>query len=390
MPVTLALRRVDSGLYGGHGMAIGDEHLGTIVVGGSQAGLAVGYHLARHGLPFVILDAHDHIGDAWRRRWDSLRLFTMARYSALPGMPFPGPPRAYPTKDEVADYLRAYAARFDLPVRTGVRVEHLGRRGDGFELTTGDGDVLTADSVVIATGSAHEPRVPAFAAGLDPGVRQLHSSEYRHPSQLREGPVLVVGAGNSGAEIALELARTRQTWLSGRDPGQEPTRAGSLADRLLMPLVWFAATRVLSVRTPIGRRVRRQFLEPPRGIPLGRVRRRDIAAAGIERVPRTADVRDGCPVLSDGRVLEVANVVWCTGFTPGLGWVDLPITGDHGQPVHDEGVVPTEPGLFFVGVTFQRSLSSSLVGGVGRDAGQVADHVAARSGRTDAATAVPA
>jgi putative flavoprotein involved in K+ transport len=371
-------------------MAIGDEHVGTIVIGGSQAGLAVGYHLARHGLPFVILDAHDHVGDAWRHRWDSLRLFTPARYSGLPGMPFPGPPMAYPTKDEVADYLEAYATQFSLPVRTGMQVTRLGRRDGRFVLETDRGAGLTADAVVIATGASHEPRVPPFASALDPAVRQLHSSEYRNPSQLRPGPVLVVGAANSGAEIALEVAREHPTWLSGRHPGQEPTRAGSLPDRLLVPLVWFAATRVLTIGSPLGRRVREHFLHPPRGIPLGRVRRRDIDAAGIERVPRTTAVEDGLPVVADGRQLEVVNVVWCTGFTPGLSWVDLPLLGEDGQPEHDRGVVESQPGLFLVGQPFQQTLSSALIGGVGRDAAQVATQVAARVGRTDEATTVPA
>ena len=202
------------------------ERIETIVIGGGQSGLAVGYHLARQGRPFVILDANERIGDSWRKRWDSLRVFTPARLDGLPGMPFPAPASSFPTKDEVADYLVAYAARFDLPVRTGVRVDGLSRFGDRFVVTSGDRR-FEADNVVVATGAYHNPRVPVFAPELDPAIVQVHSSEYRNPSQLQEGGVLVVGAGNSGAEIALEASRGHRTWLSGRDTGHEPVRAGA-------------------------------------------------------------------------------------------------------------------------------------------------------------------
>jgi putative flavoprotein involved in K+ transport len=365
------------------GSSRGDpERLGTVVIGGGQAGLAMGYHLARRGLPFVILDANDRVGDVWRNRWDSLRLFTPARYSSLPGMPFPASPASYPTKDETADYLEAYAREFRLPVRTGVEVDGVSRSGDRFEVVCGDGSLL-AENVVVATGPYHHPRIPPFAPELDERIVQLHSSDYRNPSQLRDGGVLVVGAANSGAEIALEVARHHPTWLSGRDPGQEPTRAGSVADRLLTPVVWFMATRVLTVRTPLGRKVRTLFVDNPRGIPLGRVRRKDLAAAGIERVPRTIRASGGYPVLADGRVLEVSNVVWCTGFTSDLDWLEVPGPTHNGIPVHDRGIVANVPGLYFIGLLFQYSLSSALIGGVGRDAEHLANHIAARRSRPD-------
>lgn len=346
----------------------------TIIIGGGQAGLATGYQLATRRLPFVILDGNDRIGDSWRNRWDSLHLFTPARYDSLPGMSFPGPARSYPTKDETADYLEAYATSLGLPVRTGVRVERLTREGDRF-VVSGEDLRLQADNVVVATGAYHTPRLPDFAPDLDPGIVQLHSSQYRNPSQLQGGGVLVVGAGNSGAEIAIDLSGDHRIWLSGRDTGQEPTRAGSLPDRLFTPFMWFMATRVTNVKTPIGRKVRDHFLDPPRGIPLGRVRRKDFSAAGIERVPRVVGVRDGHPVLEDGQVLDVSNVVWCTGFVADFSWIDLPILGDNGYPVHDRGVVESEPGLYFMGLLFLRSLSSALVGGVGRDAEHVARHI---------------
>src|SRR5688572_7753195 len=193
------------------------ERFEVVVVGGGQAGLAVGYHLARRGLRFVILDANARIGDSWRKRWDSLRLFTPARYDGLPGLPFPAPAHAFPTKDDMADYLESYAARFDLPVRTGVRVDQLARQEDRFILSAG-GRRFEADNVVVAMATHQVPWVPPFASALDPGVVQLHSGAYRNPAQLRDGRVLVVGTGNSGAEIALEVAARHPTWLSGRDP----------------------------------------------------------------------------------------------------------------------------------------------------------------------------
>ncbi|HSJ84038.1 MAG TPA: FAD-dependent oxidoreductase [Acidimicrobiia bacterium] len=352
----------------------GTERFETIVIGGGQAGLATGYQLARRGLPFVILDADERVGDSWRKRWASLRLFTPARYDSLPGMPFPAHRSTYPTKDEMADYLESYATRFDLPIRGGVKVDRLIKEGERFVVRAGDLR-FQADNVVVATGAYHVPRVPIFASELDPSILQMHSSRYRDPSQLREGAVLVVGAGNSGAEIALDVSPHHRTWLSGRDPGQEPTRAGTLPDRLFTPIMWFVASRVVNVRNPIGRKVRDRFIDPPRGIPLGRARRKDILAAGIERVPRTTEVRDGNPVLEDGRALDVTNVIWCTGYVPDYSWIDLPIVGANGYPTHTRGVVESQPGLYFVGLLFLSTLSSALVGGVGRDAEHIAAHL---------------
>ena len=356
------------------GQQLEPERFETVIVGGGQAGLATGHHLARRGRPFVILDAGERVGDSWRARWDSLRLFTPARYSGLPGLGFPAADWHYPAKDEVARYLEAYAARFQLPVRTGVRVDGLTRQGDRFLVSAGERR-FEADNVVVASGAYHHPWVPGFASELDPGILQLHSSGYRRPGQLREGGVLVVGAGNSGAEIALELSATQPTWLSGRHPGSEPTSAGSRLDRLLTPPFWFFISRVLTVDTRIGRRLRPKLMGA--GTPLARVKPRDIAAAGIERVPRTVGVRDGRPVLEDGRVLEVANVVWCTGFRPDFGWIDLPVLDADGEPRHDRGVVADEPGLYFVGLFFLTSVASSLVGGVGHDARHVAGRITA-------------
>jgi putative flavoprotein involved in K+ transport len=289
-------------------------------------------------------------------------------------MPFPGSPSIYPTKDQTADYLAAYAGKFELPIRTAVKVDRLSAAAGRFEIACG-ADVLSARNVVIATGAYHHPRIPAFASDLDGSIAQLHSNAYRNPSQLRHGPVLVVGAGNSGAEIAIELARDHRVWLSGPDTGQEPTRAGSVPDRFFTPIMWFVATQ-LKVTNPLGRKLRDHFLNPPRGIPLGRIRRKDIISAGIEPVARTTGVRNGFPLLEDGRVLDVSNIIWCTGYTPDFNWIDLPIpTTPHRFPIQERGVVASVPGLYFIGLLFLYSLSSALIGGVGRDGGYIADHI---------------
>jgi putative flavoprotein involved in K+ transport len=355
------------------------ERVETLVVGGGQAGLSVGYQLAQRGLHFLILDANQRIGDAWRHRWDSLRLFTPARYNGLPGMPFPAPSRSFPTKNEMADYLEAYAASFELPIRTGVRVDRLSRQGERFLVTAGD-RWFEADNVVVAVSSHETPWVPPFSRELDPGVIQLHASEYRNPSQLQEGGALVVGAHDSGAEIALEVASGHPTWLSGRDPGHVPFRIDrTVGRRFGVPLVMFIFKHVLTVNTPIGRKARPKLLR--HAGPVVRVKPKDFAAAGVERVPKVVGVRKGLPVLEDQRVLEVANVIWCTGFRPDFSWIDLPVFGeDEIEPEHRRGIVASEPGLYFVGLFFLYAASSGLVGGVGRDAEHVVEAIGSRTG----------
>src|SRR5215217_4870544 len=353
----------------------GSENFGTVIIGGGQAGLSVGYHLKKQARPFVILDANERIGDAWRKRWDSLRLFTPARYDGLAGWRFPAPAMSFPTKDEMADYLESYAARFDLPVRTGVKVDGLSRQADRYVLTVGSRR-FEAEHMVVATGANQVPKVPAFADDLHPSIVQLHSSQYRNPSQLQEGAVLVVGAGNSGAEIAFEVSRTHSTYLSGKPSGQLPVRHGPAAARFFFPVVRFVGHHVLTLRTPIGRKVQPEFIS--HGAPLIRVKLKDLIAAGVEQVPRTVGIEDGRPVLKDGRVLDVSNVIWCTGFREEFPWIDLPIFGEDGRPLHERGVVVGEPGLYFVGLLFQYAVSSDVLPGVGRDAEYVAKHIASR------------
>jgi len=357
------------------------ERIDTVVIGGGQAGLSVGHHLARRGVPFVILDAAAHIGDVWRERWDSLRVFTPAKFAGLDGLRFPAPPNSFPTKDQMADYMQLYARTFKLPVRSGVRVDRLSRMGERYVVTAG-GDRFEADNVVVAMGSYQRPRVPAFAADLDPSIVQLHSLEYRNPARIKPGAVLVVGVGNSGAEIALELARHgHQTTLAGRDTGHIPFHIEGWLARLFLArfVLRVLFHRVLTIATPVGRRVLPKIHG---GGPLIRLKPKELAAAGITRAPRVAGVKDGRPMLEDGRVLDVANVVWCTGFDPGFSWIDLPIFDADGELRHTGGVVGELPGLYFVGLHLLYAFSSEMIHGVGRDAERIVAMLAARQAPT--------
>jgi putative flavoprotein involved in K+ transport len=279
------------------------ERIQTIVIGGGQAGLAVGYYLAKRGLGFQILDANPRIGDAWRNRWDSLRLFNPARYAGLPGLRFPGSGNNFPTKDQVADYLADYAQRFHLPVRTGVRVDRLWKEDDRFVMTAGE-QRFEADSVVVAMANYQIPRVPAFARNLNPEILQLHSHHYRNTSQLQDGGVLIVGVGNSGADIAIEVAQSHPTWIAGKESGHIPWRIDTfLATFFLVRVMRFLGHYILTIKTPIGRKLRPRMISS--AAPLVRVKPEDLIDAGVQRVPRVAGVRNGLPLLADGRMLDV-------------------------------------------------------------------------------------
>ena len=340
----------------------------SVVIGAGQAGLAAGYYLRRAGLRIALLDAAEEIGAVWRRRWDSLRLFTPARYNGLPGMPFPGKRYSLPGKDEVADYLKAYAKQFDLPVRLSTRVTSLRPHAAAYSINTESGEVLTARSVIVATGANQQPYVPAFAATLDSQVVQLHSSGYRRPAQLPSGSVLVVGAGNSGAQIALELAETRRrVVLSGPDTGSLPRR---FLGRDIYDWLWPTLMRA-PAHTAIGRRLMQGRLFA--GDPLIGMSPKSLARANLRRAGRTIGVRGGLPLLEGGNVdAGTVAVVWCTGFRPDFSWIELPVFGLDGYPLHRRGLVETAPGIAFLGMRFQYRVSSALLGGVGEDAAYIA------------------
>ncbi len=359
------------------------ERVETLVIGAGQAGLAAGYYLSQLGRPFLLLDANERIGDQWRRRYESLRLFSPARWDGLPGRPFPAPGWSYPTGSEMADYVEAYAAWFQLPIRTGTRVDRLVRADDGSdEFIAHSGDRrFRAPQVIVATGAFSVPMVPDVAAGLDSSIRQLHASEYRNPAQLADGPVLVVGVGHSGADIAVETAATHRTILSGTAHGELPFRVlDTWRARLFLPILGFFEDHVITIRTPMGRKAASKSRIVP--APLIRVRHAELDRAGVERHEvRVSGVLDGKPTLDDGTVLDVANVIWATGFRPDYGWIGGPITGADGWPIENRGV-SLEPGLYFVGVPFQFGLASTLIHGASKDAKYVVDRIGERVGAT--------
>ena len=360
---------------------IQSAHHDAIIVGAGQSGLAAAFHLAQQGADFVVLESAARVGDTWRKRYDSLRLYSPAKADALPGMPFPLPGNAFPTGRQMADYLEAYAQRFKLPVRTDVQVEALEADTDGsggYLVRTAAG-VFRAPQVVIAGGYYRKPHVPDFAIDLDPDIRQLHSGDYRDPSQLADGPVLVVGRSHSGADLALEAVRNgHRTILSGRSHGQLPFSVDSRTGRLAWPVIEFLASNVLTLGTPVGRKVAPEVRRS--GAPLLRVRAVDLDRAGVESVEaRVVGAKDGKPTLDGGRELEVANVLWCTGFRPDYGWIDLPIFDDHDWPLQYRGVVDSAPGVYFLGLPFQYAFTSMLVAGAGRDAAYVTARMASRA-----------
>lgn len=373
-------------------MATIDEHLvhrstdrrhdvPTVVIGAGQAGLATAYHLQRRGQECLVVDADGQVGDQWRHRYTSLLVNTPAQYDGLPGTPFPAPRNTYPTGREMGDYLERYAREHGICVLNRTPVQRVERVGERFRVTA-DGTSLLADNVVVATGCERQPRIPDFATSLDPGIRQLHSSAYQDPGQLLPGGVLVVGCGQSGADLALETVKAgHETWLSGRVTAEIPVVPGTRKANLAAPLLWFAANHVLTTRTPIGRKARVAIRSG--GTPLLRVKRADLDAAGVHRTDdRTVGVSDGRPRLQAGTVLDVANVLWCTGFCrtwPFLSEIRPPIVGEQGWPAETRGAATCAPGIFFVGLLFQHGFYSMLVGGVGRDADHVAKLIAART-----------
>ena len=353
------------------------ERRKVIVIGAGQAGLSAGYFLKKNKIEFLILDACECVGDSWRSRWDSLRLFTPAKFNGLAGMPFPAGPNYFPTKDEMGDYLENYAKHFKLPVRNNVKVVGLTREGNKYCITTDDG-YFEAEHVVIAMSNYQIPKIPAFAKDINPDIIQIHSFDYRNMYQLQEGSVLVVGAGNSGSELALEAARNdREVWLAGRDTGHIPFDIEGTLAKLIMVrfVIRFLFHRIITTGTPIGRKVRPKVTS--QGGPLIRNKPRDFVEYGIKRIPKIVAVKNGLPLDENDEVIDIKNIIWCTGFYPAFSWIDIPIFKDK-EPMQERGVVKNEPGLYFVGMHFLYSLSSAMIHGAERDAEYVVSTIASR------------
>ncbi|TYP88028.1 flavin-containing monooxygenase [Blastococcus xanthinilyticus] len=349
----------------------GQQEVDVLVVGAGQAGLGTAHHLARAGVADVlVVEAADAIGQVWRDRWDSLQLFTPRRFSSLPGMPFPAGSSPTPSRLEMAGYLAAYADRRRLRVRTSAPVRRLSVAGGGFTAHLPDGSVR-ARHVVLATGAYRRPRVPAAAGDLDGAVHQLHSSSYRRPDDLPDGPVLVVGGGNSAAQLALELAGRHEVTVAS------PVVPRFLPERVLgvSTYWWLLLTGVLNAgaSTPVGR-----FLHARHEAVFGRQLHRAVRAGKVRLIASPVVAADGPRVrLADGTELAPRTVLWCTGFTPDTGWIDVPgaLTGD-GAPRHVRGASPVA-GLHWMGLPWQTRVNSSLIDGVDRDARRTARRIAA-------------
>jgi putative flavoprotein involved in K+ transport len=340
--------------------------LDVVVIGGGQAGLAMAWHLTRRGMRFVVLEAGPELGHVWRDRWDSLKLFTPAQYSSLPGQPFPAPADTYPTRDAVADYMHTYAKAFDLPVTLNARVTDLRRVRDSFEVRAGD-DVYRTRQVVVATGPFQAPFTPPPARTLDPSVTQMHSAAYRNPQALPDGAVLVVGGGNSGLQIAEELAAAgRQVDLSiGATYPMLPQRM--LGRDLFWWLHRLGLMRV-SANSRLGRRMqaRGEFI-------IGTDRRR-LQRAGVRFRPRVVDAHGRTVRLADDSTVDVTTVIWATGFRPDYSWLHIPGVADGGSIAHRRGVTEV-PGLYFLGLPWQHTRGSALLGFVHHDAAYLADRI---------------
>jgi putative flavoprotein involved in K+ transport len=357
-------------------MNAGNGRRDVVVVGGGQAGLAIGHFLARDGRDFTTLEAADTPAAAWRARWDSLKLFTPVRYDSLPGLAFPGDPDSYPGRDDVVAYLTDYARHFELPVELNSRVRSV-RPGEAARyLVELDDRTYEADQVVIATGPFQVPRVAPVAGRLSPDIVQLHSTEYRRPDDVPAGPVLVVGGGNTGYQIAEELARFHEVHLSiGSRQTPLPQR---ILGRDLFRYLEATGLMRKSVDTRIGQRL--QYRETLIGSSPRAARRRH----GIQMHGRTDDVSGAEVRFSDGSRLRPRAVIWATGFALDHSWIDVPIFDDGGRLMHQRGVT-SAPGLYFLGLTWQYTRGSALLGWVKDDAEYIAGEIARLGGRPDAA-----
>ncbi len=345
----------------------------TIIIGSGQAGLSAGYYLKKLGQNFIILTKDNRIGDNWRERWDSLRLFTPAFYNNLPGMKFPSDDPDYlPDKNETADFLENFSKEFDLPICFNTEVISLEGREHSFIIKT-KSDSYFAKNVIVATGAFHNPHIPEFASDLPESIFQIHSSHYKNPNQLKEGDVLVVGAGSSGLQIAAEIAEQKNSntnvWLSGPNTGTFPRHI------LWIDIYHFYAATVfkIPIKSFIGKIIK--LVSYRHGDLALRPTYKKMLKAGVKRIGRTIGVKEGYPLIEKDISLNVKNIIWCTGFRYNFDWIKFDIFDDKRFPINERGIVQKVPGIYFLGLHFQYTISSSLLGGVKKDAEYIVKHL---------------
>lgn len=338
----------------------------SIIIGAGHCGLAMAHEFAEKGEEFLVLEAGQAPGNSWSSRWESLELFTPAEHDGLPGKKFPAARGTFPTAMAVSEYLQSYAASFQLPIQTSTTARRLELGPDGRFRVRTDGGVFEASRVVVATGVQQVPRIPPLSKQISADAMQLHSSAYRNPAQIPDGPVAVVGFGTSGAQIACELAPGHLVTICGRPTPHVP----EALIRYAPALYWFLVHRLLTLSTPAGRKVAQRIHS--RGAPLIRVSAQDVAAAGVTGVGRIDAVRDGVMMTQDGTAVEASTIIWATGYRPDYSWIEGLGADENGYPFHRRGVSTEIPGLGFLGIPFQYGLTSGIIGGAGRDARHLA------------------
>jgi putative flavoprotein involved in K+ transport len=350
-------------------MKMTDYDLDVLVIGAGQAGLAMGYHLKQTPYRFQIIDRNGRLGDSWRNRYDSLVLFTPRAYSALPRLPVPGDPKGYPTKDEIADYLEQYADHFELPIKLETGVGSLSRRDEGFRVTTDGGEIIDTRAVVLASGGFQRPAVPAISYQLPPDVLQLTPENYRNPSQIPPGRVVIVGDGATGRQLAVELTATHEVMLAtGR-----PRRASP--ERLLGRSIFWWMDKLGVLRASRDSRIGRYLMSadpfPGKALGLRRLRRR-----GIQVMGRLSQANGKRVSFASGESIEIDAVIWATGYQDDSTWVHIPEVKDaKGRFIHQRGV-SSVPGLYFIGRSWQWTRGSALLHGVGDDAAFLIERMA--------------
>lgn len=332
----------------------------VLVIGAGQAGLAMAYHLGKKSASYLLLDSHPRIGDSWRNRYDSLKLFTPRSSNALPGLKMPGDPHGYPSKDEVADYLESYARHHNISVRTNEKVEKVVQESNGFRVTTSQGE-WTARNVVVAAGPFHKPFIPQLPGAVSDSVYQVHAAAYRNPSQLQEGAVVVIGAGNSGVQIAAELSATgRDVYLSVGEP-MKLLPYQLLSRSIFWWLNKLGITRV-TVNSKIGRKISK------RAPIIGKEIKRLISRGEVKLRQRAQSIDGRTVTFADGTSCEVSNIIWSTGYRNDYSWLQAPgLLDQEGKVIHDRGKTPV-PGVYFLGLHWQYTLGSGMLLGVGEDA----------------------